>query len=139
MPRSFLRRFTAALSGAWLIVALVEPAGVYGCPMHGAAARGVAPQASAVANPEGVDTGAGGEHAHHAPDAPDAPSNHHDGGCLCISDCSGASGAVVTSQLVPLLSWAELPAGPLPEIPAYAPISRGGLVLPFANGPPVLT
>ena len=31
------------------------------------------------------------------------------------------------------------PALPLPTLPAHAPLSRGGLVLPFANGPPALT
>jgi hypothetical protein len=116
----------------WMVVSLVEPPGLHVCPTHDAG----------LTITSVVDT-ADPAHTHHdagAPTESPARGEHgsHDGGaCLCLGECDGASRAATAPppQVVDVI--AIVPVAPLPGLPAFAPVTRGGLVLPFANGPPV--
>jgi hypothetical protein len=143
MSRRPLSRCFAALLGLWFTVLMVEPVALHACPMHsgGHGAHEVSASAEApLAHAEHHhDAIAHGEHG--APESlppvadvpvPDDPT----AGCLCLGTCAGATPTVLASTTE--LRVAELSAAPrrVPPMPAYAPVSRGGLVLPFANGPP---
>jgi hypothetical protein len=131
MHSGLSRRVVAALTAVWMVVAVIEPAGIYVCPMHSAAA--VQTQA-----PVTDASSAEHKHGHEATaDAERAPgSDHHGSDCRCIGKCVGVAGAVMAPA--PLLTIAAAIYAPeaVPPTPAHAPVSRGGLVLPFSNGPP---
>jgi len=152
-----VRRIIAAVAGLWLTIALVEPVGLHACPMHDALHGGHTVVASMVGGADGLaatpDAGAPDLHHHHHDHG--APSGHPTGdatapvpdhstdgdtpqaaGCLCLGSCCAASVVAVpdapaTETIVVVATARATPVGP-----SSAPRSSGGLVLPFANGPP---
>jgi hypothetical protein len=118
MHRRPWHRAIAVICAAWTAVALIEPPGVHYCPMH--------TEHGAVAP----------DHAAHGVEQPPAGDPAPHGPCLCLGDCAGVTPAVVTSGSVVIdVDVAVVDANP-PAPPAHAPVTRGGLTLPFANGPP---
>ncbi len=131
MRRHPATRFLAALLGVWFTITMVEPVALHACPMH---------DGHGVHGPLAEPAPEAAHHAHH--DQGDAgvnapqPSPKTPAGCLCVGDCAGATPAV--TGVVPAVVAVEVtaPAATLPPLPAHAPVTRGGLVLPFGNGPP---
>jgi len=143
MSRRPLSRCFAALLGLWFTVLMVEPVALHACPMHdgGHGAHGGSATAEAPLAEAGHHHDALSHREHGAPEShqvvADTPvPDEQSAGCLCLGTCSGATPTVLASTTE--LRVAELAAEPrrVPPLPAYAPVSRGGLVLPFANGPP---
>jgi hypothetical protein len=150
------RRIIAAVAGLWLTIALVEPVGLHACPMHdalhgghsvaaastgGSAVVGASPEAEAP-DPHHHHHNHGAPNGHSTGDARAAIPDHSDGDaphaaeCLCLGSCCAASvvavpDAVATETVVLVAEPRATPVGP-----TAAPRSLGGVVLPFANGPP---
>jgi hypothetical protein len=122
MRRQLSFRVSALFAALWIAVALVEPPGMHACPMHN-------PDVSQVA-------GDGGAHGHHAPAEPDDNGGHGAHHCLCLGDCAGATTGLAAVPETVVAATPVPAAVPLQAPPAHAPFTRGGLVLPFANGPP---
>ena len=134
MRRGPFTRLLAALLGAWFTITMVEPVALHACPMHDG--HGVHAAAGAAGMVGQADDAS---HAHHhgpSDATEEAPANEAPG-CLCVGDCSGAVPVPATPD-ARLVMVAVVPASvPLPALPAHAPVTRGGLVIPCANGPPV--
>jgi hypothetical protein len=123
MQRSWWTRAFATMLAAWFAIAVVEPAALHTCPMHGGPAGAHAAHGAA-------------EHAQSAADhgAPERSSSRQ---CTCLGDCVGVSGGALPAALPRMhVPAAVATAG---EIHAFGPEllpSPPGLLLPFANGPP---
>ena len=131
MRRHPVSRLLSALLGLWFTLLMVEPVALHACPMHdgGHATPGVSTSAA-------LTMGEAEHHHHPAPISEPPPPTEESAGCLCLGMCAGATGTVLPVAVA--FRVAELAADRtvVPALPAHAPVSRGGLVLPFANGPP---
>jgi hypothetical protein len=125
-------RVSALLSALWIAAALVEPPGLHACPMHDGGLTAV----QDAGGPAAHDAAAHDAAAHdHAP-AGEGHDGHDSNQCLCIGECAGASTGLAAVPEAGATSRVVRIAVALPTRPAHAPFTRGGLVLPFANGPP---
>ena len=138
---AMLRRSRASRAAAWLMMALLalvagEPLRPHVCPMHDgpvaaamATAHGSAPHGAAAA---GTMT----QHAD-AAHAPAAPS--HDGGkhqCRCLGTCCTAAPVALRGAAeLAVIAAVRATAVVAPAVAVGLPQS-GGVVLPFAIGPP---
>jgi hypothetical protein len=136
MRRSIASRLFSALAGVWLVIALIEPAGLTGCAMHGTAGQ----RAQGTGHGQRVSGIGQGAHSHHSANPSTAPADtapdHHAKGCSCLGDCASANSAVaIATPTVVLVDFAPV-ASQTPGYAPDAPITHGSVVLPFANGPP---
>jgi hypothetical protein len=142
LMRRIVSRTLAVFAAAWLSVALIEPAGMHTCAMHGGTGGHGTATTAADADP----------HAHHhahrhsadtstdssgeTPTGAPADTPAHGAGCTCLGDCAGVTGPAIPSAASALVvratvaASATLPRGALTR-PAHA-----GVRLPFAIGPP---
>jgi hypothetical protein len=127
------RRFVAALSAVWVMVALVEPPGLYVCPMHSMPAHA------------GHKADAPAAHHHHEgagatsnATTPDN-SNHHGKDCRCISDCLGGVAVAVVPSTPSFEFATTVEVASFVPSSTSAPADNVGLLLPHANAPPSLS
>lgn len=125
-------RALTAFWGLWFAVALIEPAGIHQCPVHGLAAGqmvGMAamPDMAPMAGMAGMAT---------AHDASPAGHSHHGATCTCLSiGCSSPAFAAPGTAVV--LAHYAVVRGAAPNFAdAPHPIVARAHALPFANGPP---
>lgn len=135
-----LRRILVAMWACWFVVLLSEPAMLHSCPMHDGAPGSV-----------GVAEGHTGHHGSHAANAavdgsrdltaPDqgAPQQAAPHACTCIGDCS-ASTIVVPTAAAPM-SWLAgiIDIAPVIGVAHQSVPAAPDFVLPFANGPPLMS
>ncbi|HEY2065632.1 MAG TPA: hypothetical protein VGG84_06705 [Gemmatimonadaceae bacterium] len=125
MRHSALARVLSAIWGAWLLVALMEPAALHTCPMHDMVHGGMSHAAAT--------------HAHDADDGPaHSSSRSHHSVCTCIGSCCAA--VVNALGAPPVLTVAETVRQPIVAIysrlTAYRP-SPPEHARPPSQGPPV--
>ncbi len=128
-PRPVWLRALTALWGLWFAVALIEPAGIHQCPVHGVGA-----QMGDMGDMSAMDMGAKPMAAEMA--KADQPP-HHAASCTCLSLCYSSpafvpptAGAQLRDRVVAIAAsqnFADSPCRVLERPHA----------LPFANGPPV--
>jgi hypothetical protein len=141
MYRSLWYRAVVALWGLWITTALVEPAGLLTCAMHGGRIAPPSPSADAAAT---RSTGATG-HVHHAgePTAPRAededaspPGGH--ACCTCVGHCCVPVPVAAPPTAVALVAPTRQHVSRPGRAQAGRPESARDHALPFANGPPVV-
>ncbi|HKS06971.1 MAG TPA: hypothetical protein VJR92_11700 [Gemmatimonadaceae bacterium] len=116
-------RIVGAITALWVTIALVEPPGVMICPVHDAPLSVVSPDAH------------GGHHAM-PDDSGNGPTSEC---CACLGDCASTSAPIALPTAAIVASIVDVPTSDVPALPEFAPITRGDVVIPFANGPPSLT
>jgi hypothetical protein len=153
--RGIVRRVFAAVTGLWLTVAMVEPAGLHACPMHdalhGGHGGGVvqtidAGERTATETAPSANVAHHAQHEHSHGTAVQVVAAHSDGesddarevaaGCLCLGTCCAATVVAIPDVGTSDVVVVEV-ASTAPSVASVsAPRSTGGVVLPFANGPP---
>ena len=149
MHRPAWLRLLIAVWALWFTTAVVEPAGLFACAMHGT----VAPAASATASEQASHRATAEMHAQHSvgsrhtmvatdavqASATDTHSQQQHDCCTCLGHCCqsipvGAPTTVVTLALI-LERDAALSAIAI----TTRAVTRRPYDQPFANGPPALT
>lgn len=138
MHRSLWYRAVVALWGLWITAALVEPAGVRGCAMHGGRAVQAMPAPSAAS----ASAGAADAHAHHGPSATSpvdagAPESSGHECCTCLGRCCAASTVVAPAVSVAFVASVEQRTARPATVSTTRPETERPYALPFANGPPL--
>lgn len=137
MRRNALTRITTVLYAVWLVVALgVQTA--QPCPAHDGASLAASHAAMAGMAMQRAAAESGGSHAHRSRPASPHDTMHH--ACTCVGCCcvtgidlgSAHTVRVPVSRIIAAVA-ASHSAGCL------APASRAARLLPFANGPPVVS
>jgi hypothetical protein len=140
-----MRRLLASFLMLWVAVLAAEPAALHACAMHdgaGAAHHGASANATTSPDEHSAHTahassevqashGVLGDRSQDAP-APSVP------GCSCVGDCSAAA---LTPLVAALVTVHEVPGTKTTVAVAttsLTAVTTAGLVLPFANAPPLL-
>lgn len=129
MRRPVWFRALTALWALWFAVALIEPAGIHQCPVHGSVA---ASDMGGMAGMAGMDMG-GMAMSHDA--AQPGDGSHHAAQCTCLSQCCSAPVFVPPARTA-LPEHAIAAASPARFADVTAPLLERAHVLPYANGPP---
>lgn len=119
MSRPLSFRVVSALLAVWLAIVLAEPAALHVCPAHDGMA---------------AESGGHGAHVHHDAEDSGVPAQ-----CACLGHCAGASSPGLPSIAagVPAPAWVIASAAVAVDFDFAAPPVPH--LLPFANGPPVLS
>ena len=137
-----LRRSRASRAAAWLMMALLalvagEPLRPHVCPMHDGPLAGAMAAAHGGAQHGAAGAGAMRHHAAAVDHAPAAPSR--DGGthqCRCLGTCCTAAPVALRGAAeLAVITTVRATAVVAPAVAVGLPQS-GGVVLPFAIGPP---
>ena len=130
--RSAFARAGLALCSAWTVVALLDSPQLHTCPMHNGAAGHMA-HATYMTRAEHEHAMPGMTPPHSGSAPPHSPY------CTCLGDCAAPLLAVVARTAPPVTNDIALvdPSAPSHATPGVAPVECG-VVLPFANGPPVV-
>ena len=115
-------RIVGAVTALWVTIALVEPPGILICPVHDAPPTVVSPDAH-------------GSH-HGAPADSDEETRDC---CACLGECTSTAVPLALPTAPVVAAIVDAPASEVAALPALAPVTSGGVVIPFANGPPSLT
>jgi hypothetical protein len=132
MRRPVWYRALIAVWGLWFTTALIEPAGLFACAVHGSHSASATPDAAATDH--SMHAGGGGAVASHATQPADSDSSHShctclDHGCCAVAAAVGATPIVVsTGELLQRTTVRFQTDDDVAVQRAHA--------LPFANGPP---
>ena len=140
MRHSLVSRVFATVFSLWLGVSLVEPVPLHVCAMHGGLA--IESQGAALSG-----TVSHGDTDHTASRHAMAGHNHNDQNtdqrsrqCSCLGDCAtGASPNAVASTRISIGEAPLLETAAATPAVLVAPFVHRHFLLPFSNGPPVLS
>jgi hypothetical protein len=148
MHRPAWLRSLIAIWGLWFATSVVEPAGLFACEMHGAAAGYItAPHSSGASAPSQHDPSHDAS-PHHAAtsvvhatlalavNAPASPAPGHHGCCTCLGHCCQSVPIGAPAPATTLAPLAEHDGAVAAIMVATSGVSRRPYSLPFANGPP---
>jgi hypothetical protein len=140
VQRGLVSRVFATLFSLWLGVCLVEPVPLHVCAMHGGLAiknhrAGLSGSVSHAATDE-----TGSRHPmaghHHNDQSTDHPWRQ----CSCLGDCAtGTSTSAVVSSGITLGESLLFQTSTAGQADLSAPLVQPHFLLPFSNGPPVLS